>query len=189
MRFYLVTNLARCFQFFRVSALERGRVGKAPVQPFRNAGENGATLRRSAIAYRYHIAKELPRFNHIEDGARLMPRNIKADFGHRFGDNGIELPRFKSRALRFVFVTAKLINERLGHHRARGIVNADKENFSLFHGIFPIRLAATGRAAATGIRRCHFKSNGAGFWRGGDAQFRREASRVFRGELQRHELV
>ena len=129
----LVTNTPGAFKFFVGRARQSRGIGKPHVQPFGFAGEHRAALGAGFIAHRHGIVEGLPARQNIGDRLRLMARHVYADFGHRLRDNRIETPRLNARTLRLETVAAQLIDERFGHHRARRIVDAHKQDFFFSH--------------------------------------------------------
>jgi len=121
-----VANIAGENQPLFGRALEAGRVGKAPVQTSRTAGEARAAFGAGFIANGDHVRERLLRFEHVSDGFGLVARNIHADFAHNFHDDRIQFAGFDAGALRVEFFTSELVEKCLRHLAACAGVNADE---------------------------------------------------------------
>src|ERR1043165_6573779 len=131
--FNRLPHLSSPDQLFFTCTLKTRGIWKAPVQSPGRAGKNRAALGAALIANGYHPVETLARSQQCRNGFGPVARKIEADFAHHFDDEGIEFAGFQPGALRFEVLAADLVKERLGHLAARAVVDANKENFFLFH--------------------------------------------------------
>ena len=128
LRANLIPDLPNGRHFFVVSSGQRRGIGKAPVQTFRDAGENRTALGAGFVANRDDVGKEFPGFRNIENGPRFLFGNIDSDFLHRFHHQWIERARLETRALRFEQVGAKMIEPGFRHLASGAVVDADEKD-------------------------------------------------------------
>src|SRR5579872_4625306 len=129
-----VANHARpCQPFFR-RPLKTGWIGKAPMQPLGDTGENRTALRARLIANGDDMAEHSAGLELIEHGLGFIAGNINSDLPHCFHHNGVEFAGLESGAVRLKFPAADLVEERPRHLTAGAVMNADKQ-YSLFHGL------------------------------------------------------
>src|SRR5437867_1171096 len=128
-----LSHLASFGKLFPMRALKTGRVFEAPVQPSGDAGENGTAFRTGLIANRDDVSKAFPGLEHVEHRFGLLARDVDANFLHGFHDDGVELSRFESCAVRLKELTANLGEQRLRHLAAVTVVNANEQDAFLFH--------------------------------------------------------
>ena len=95
-----------------------------------------AALGAGLIANRDYVGKSFFRIIHVEDCFGLVSRNIHSNLLHRLDNNGIEFAGFKPGAVRLEFLSADLIQERLGHLAAGAIVDANEKDFFLHRVVF-----------------------------------------------------
>jgi hypothetical protein len=83
------------------------------------------------------VAEKLTRLENIEDGLRLVLRNIEAAFAHHFHHERIQRAGLQAGALRLEFRAADIVQERFGHLAARAVVNTYEEDSWLVHILHP----------------------------------------------------
>ncbi len=97
------------------------------MQSSADAGENRTSLRAGFVAHRDHAGKERSGFKEARHAFGFVIGNIHAHFPHGFDHDGIELAGFNTRAFGGEFLTADLIQKRLGHLAAGAVMNANEQ--------------------------------------------------------------
>ena len=103
------------------------------MQPRRYSRENRAAFPFGFAAHRNHEFENLARFPNIEHGLRLLLRDIDPNFPHYFDDERIDRAGFEPGALRFKVIAANGVEPRFRHLAPRAVMNANEEDFLLFH--------------------------------------------------------
>jgi hypothetical protein len=127
--------MARLLQTCFARATERCRIREEPMQSFRDAGKNRATLRAGFVADRDDVGEQVPGLENIEDSARFVLRDVDPDFVKRFDRERVERAGLEPGAFRLKPGAARAIEERRRHLAACAIVNTNEEHFR-FHPIY-----------------------------------------------------
>ena len=128
-----VANLADALQTLFVSAGQCRRIGKAPMNPLRDAWEDRASLRTGTIADRDDVGEKLSAAEHVEDAFRRVGGNVEADLLHRLNHERVQRSRFQPSAVRLENLWASSVEKRLSHLATSTVVDANEKDF--FHGV------------------------------------------------------
>jgi len=122
-----------------------------------DARENRATLRAGLVANGDGVVNEQAGLEDVEDGLRLVARNVDANFPHGFDDDWVQFARLKSCAHCFEITQADVIQERLSHLAARAVVDADEKDSFLSHDYdVALNWSFIGLKSYFGVVRQHF---------------------------------
>jgi len=124
--------MARVFQTCFARSAERCRIREEPMQSFRDAGKDRATLRARFVADRDDVGEEVAGPENIEDSARLVLRDVDPDFLKRFDRERVERAGLKASAFRLKPGAARAIKQCRRHLAACAIVNTNEEHLR-FH--------------------------------------------------------